>query len=153
MTSRITDDALSRVLRLVAVLNLAYFGIEFAVARTIGSVSLFADSIDFLEAASVNFLILIAFGSTARERARVGMALAGILLVPGLAMLWTACNWLRVNRHLGLEQLRSQPGQPPSVRIMGLSRHLGDHAALARAESTSEIRSNRCPTPAPSVPL
>jgi hypothetical protein len=35
----------------------------------------------------------------------------------------------------------------------GLSRHLGDHAALARAESTSEIRSNRCPTPAPSVPL
>jgi Co/Zn/Cd efflux system component len=90
MTSRITDDALSRVVRLVAVLNLAYFGIEFAIARTIGSVSLFADSIDFLEDASVNFLILIAFGSTARERARVGMALAGILLVPGLAMLWTA---------------------------------------------------------------
>lgn len=41
---------------LVAILNLAYFGVEFTLARTIGSVSLFADSIDFLEDASVNFL-------------------------------------------------------------------------------------------------
>ena len=40
----------------------AYFGIEFAVALAIGSVSLFADSIDFLEDASVNLLILVAQG-------------------------------------------------------------------------------------------
>jgi Co/Zn/Cd efflux system component len=53
---------LRRVIRLVAILNLAYFGIEFAVALAIGSVSLFADSIDFLEDASVNFLILVAMG-------------------------------------------------------------------------------------------
>ena len=39
-----TDNNLRRVVRLVAVLNLAYFGIEFAVARAIGSVSLFSDS-------------------------------------------------------------------------------------------------------------
>lgn len=77
-------------MRLVAILNLAYFGIEFAVARAIGSVSLFADSIDFLEDASVNFLILVALGWSATRRARVGMALAGILLIPGLATLWTA---------------------------------------------------------------
>ena len=32
----------------VALLNLSYFGVEFAVALTIGSVALFADSIDFL---------------------------------------------------------------------------------------------------------
>ena len=32
-----------------AILNPAYFGVEFAVAMAIGSVSLFADSIDFLE--------------------------------------------------------------------------------------------------------
>ena len=89
------DPALRRVVRLVAILNLAYFGIEFAVARLIGSVSLFADSIDFLEDASVNFLILVALGWTARNRARVGMALAGILLVPGLATLWTA--WEKFN--------------------------------------------------------
>ena len=76
--------------RIVAILNLAYFGIEFAVARTIGSVSLFADSIDFLEDASVNFLILVALGWSAPRRARMGMVLAGLLLVPGLATLWTA---------------------------------------------------------------
>jgi hypothetical protein len=40
-------------------LNLAYFGVEFGVAVAIGSVSLFADSIDFLEDASVNFLIAV----------------------------------------------------------------------------------------------
>lgn len=44
--------SLRRVVRLVALLNLGYFGIEFAVALTIGSVSLFADSVDFLEDAS-----------------------------------------------------------------------------------------------------
>ena len=75
---------------LVALLNLAYFGIEFAVASTIGSVSLFADSVDFLEDASVNLLILTALRWSVRNRARVGMALALILLLPGLATLWTA---------------------------------------------------------------
>jgi len=81
---------LRKVVIIVAVLNLAYFGVEFAVALAIGSVSLFADSIDFLEDASVNLLIAIALAWSATSRARVGMALAGILLVPGLATLWTA---------------------------------------------------------------
>jgi Co/Zn/Cd efflux system component len=84
-----TDD-LRGAVRLVAILNLAYFGVEFAVALAIGSVSLLADSIDFLEDAAVNFLILVALGWGATWRARVGMALAGILLVPGLATLWMA---------------------------------------------------------------
>ncbi|MCA6104802.1 cation transporter [Bradyrhizobium sp. WSM 4400] len=82
--------ALSKTVRFVAILNLAYFGIEFAVAVWIGSVSLFADSIDFLEDASVNFLILVGLGWTIRNRARLGMALAGVLLIPALATLWTA---------------------------------------------------------------
>jgi len=81
---------LRKVVIIVAVLNLAYFGVEFAVALAINSVSLFADSVDFLEDASVNFLIAIALGWSASSRARVGMALAGILLIPGLATLWTA---------------------------------------------------------------
>ena len=81
---------LRNVVIFVAVLNLAYFGVEFAVALAIGSVSLFADSVDFLEDASVNFLIAIALGWSATSRARVGMALAGILLIPGLATLWKA---------------------------------------------------------------
>jgi Co/Zn/Cd efflux system component len=59
-------------------------------AIAIGSVSLFADSIDFLEDASVNLLVAVALGWTQRRRARLGMLLAGILLVPGLATLWTA---------------------------------------------------------------
>lgn len=80
---------LRRAIGLVACLNLAYFGIEFAVAEAIGSVSLFADSIDFFEDAAVNALILLALGWSARNRARVGMAMSAILLAPALAMLWT----------------------------------------------------------------
>jgi Co/Zn/Cd efflux system component len=52
--------ALHRAVRLVVLLNLGYFGVEFAVALAIGSVSLLADSIDFLEDAAVNGLILVA---------------------------------------------------------------------------------------------
>ena len=90
METSFRNPTLRRVVRLVALLNLAYFGVEFAVALSIGSVSLFADSVDFLEDASVNLLILIALGWNAARRSRVGMALAGLLLVPGLATLWTA---------------------------------------------------------------
>ena len=86
---------LSRIVLIVALLNLAYFGVEFAIALAIGSVSLFADSVDFLEDASVNLLILAALGWSARRRAQVGMALAVILLAPGLATLWTA--WQKFN--------------------------------------------------------
>jgi Co/Zn/Cd efflux system component len=76
----------------VAALNLAYFGIEFAVALTIGSVALFADSVDFLEDTSINLLILLALGWSITARARVGMVLAGLLLVPGIATMWTAAQ-------------------------------------------------------------
>jgi Co/Zn/Cd efflux system component len=84
------DPAIRRTVQIVALLNLSWFGVEFAVARAIGSVSLFADSIDFLEDASINLLILAALGWSAARRARVGMLLAAILLAPGLATLWTA---------------------------------------------------------------
>ncbi len=53
------DRKLARTVAIVAILNLAWFGVEFGVANRIGSVSLFSDSIDFLEDASVNLLILI----------------------------------------------------------------------------------------------
>jgi len=74
----------------VALLNLAYFGVEFGVALAIGSVSLFADSVDFLEDASINILIAVAMGWNARRRAHLGMLLAVILLAPALAGAWTA---------------------------------------------------------------
>jgi Co/Zn/Cd efflux system component len=90
MTVEAIDVGLRRTVVVVALLNLGYFGIEFAVALAIGSVSLFADSIDFLEDASVNLLIAFALGWPPKARARLGMALALILLVPALATLWTA---------------------------------------------------------------
>jgi Co/Zn/Cd efflux system component len=85
-----SSAGLHRAVALVAALNLGYFGIEFAVALSIGSVSLFADSVDFLEDTAVNLLILVALGWSARRRALLGMALAAILLAPGVATLWTA---------------------------------------------------------------
>ena len=81
-----TDAKMRKAIQLVALLNLAYFGFEFAVAISIGSVSLFADSIDFLEDASVNLLILLALGWSAMARSRVGMALAVILARLGLQL-------------------------------------------------------------------
>lgn len=89
-TGDLADPGLRRTIRLVALLNLGYFGVEFAVATAIGSVALFADSVDFLEDASVNLLILLALGWSARNRGRLGLGLAGLLLVPALATLWTA---------------------------------------------------------------
>lgn len=84
------DEGLRRIVWLVAVFNLAYFGVEFSVALAIGSVSLFADSIDFLEDAAVNFLIVIGLRWNVVQRSRLGMALAVILVIPGIATLWTA---------------------------------------------------------------
>jgi Co/Zn/Cd efflux system component len=84
------NRSLRRTVRNVAVLNLTYFGIEFAVALAIGSVALFADSVDFLEDGAVNLLILAGLGFSAARRAKLGMILAAIILFPALATLWTA---------------------------------------------------------------
>ena len=59
--------SLRQTVLLVALLNLAYFGVEFGVAIAIGSVSLFADSVDFLEDASINLLIAVGLGWSAAE--------------------------------------------------------------------------------------
>jgi len=104
------DRAVRRTVFVVAALNLGYFGIEFGVARAIGSVSLFADSIDFLEDAAVNLLILVALGWPARYRALVGMFMAGVLLVPAAATVWTAWQKLAVG----------VPPEPVSLSLTGL---------------------------------
>jgi Co/Zn/Cd efflux system component len=104
------DLGLRHAVGLVAFLNLGYFGVEFTMATAIGSVSLFADSVDFLEDASVNLLIFVALRWTARNRARLGMALAGILLVPGVATIWTA--WSKFNA--------PTPPEPLTLSLTGL---------------------------------
>lgn len=92
------QPALRRMVLIVAALNFVYFGVEFAIALAIGSVSLFADSVDFLEDTSVNLLILLGLAWSDRARARLGMVLALVLLVPGLATLWTA--WAKFHQPL-----------------------------------------------------
>ena len=73
---------------LVAVLNLLYFFIEFIVALNIRSVSLLADSIDFIEDASINFLIFFAISLTLAKKAKVSIILSIIMLSPALTALW-----------------------------------------------------------------
>jgi len=81
---------LKKTVIIVASLNLLYFFYEFSIARKIGSVSLFADSIDFLEDASVNILILLAFGWSIKTRVKLGYVFSGLLLIPGIAVLSVA---------------------------------------------------------------
>ena len=81
---------LRRVVLVVAGLNLAYAVVEAAVALTIGSVSLLADSVDFVEDTAVNLLIALALGWPLARRAVVGHVLALIILVPALVAAWQA---------------------------------------------------------------
>lgn len=82
--------ALRPVVARVAALNLGYFGIEITVALAIGSVALIADSLDFMEDAAINLLIFAGLGWSLRNRARLGTAMAFIILVPGLATAYAA---------------------------------------------------------------
>src|SRR5829696_3336890 len=87
-----SDPSLRRVVPLVALLNLAYFFVEFAVALSIGSVSLFADSVDFLEDATINLLIFAAIPWSAARRRTVGSVLAFVILIPAVATIWQAVS-------------------------------------------------------------
>lgn len=101
--------AFRRAVALVALLNLAYFGVEFAVALRIGSVSLFADSIDFLEDTAINSLIFAALGWSAYRRSIVGMMLAAVLFVPGIATVWM--TWQKLGAPV--------PPDPVSLSLTG----------------------------------
>jgi Co/Zn/Cd efflux system component len=82
--------ALRPVVARVAALNLGCFFIEIAVALAIGSVALVMDSLDFLEDAAINLLIVAGLGWSARNRARLGTGMAFLLLLPALAGAWAA---------------------------------------------------------------
>ena len=100
--------SLRHAVLVVAFLNFSYFFIEFEIARSIGSVSLFADSIDFLEDTAVNFLIFFALGWSLHRRSLIGMGLAAILLVPGVFTLWTAWG-------------KSLAPTPPDVMLLSIA--------------------------------
>ncbi len=69
----------------MAALNLAGFFVEIGVALAIGSVALVVDSLDFLEDAAINLLIVAGLGWSARNRARLGTGMAFLLVLPALA--------------------------------------------------------------------
>lgn len=102
------DDGLRRTAKIVVVLNLGYFVVEVVAALSIGSVSLFADSVDFLEDASINLLLVLGLAWPARGRARLGTGLALIILVPGLATFVMA--WQRY-----------ASGTPPAPLALGVT--------------------------------
>lgn len=81
---------LRRIVLVVAILNLAYFFVEFAVALVAGSVSLLADSVDFLEDTAINVLIFAAVGWPLARRAMMGKMMALIILGPAAVAGWKA---------------------------------------------------------------
>lgn len=101
---------LRQTVLIVAALNLAYFGVEFVAALKASSVSLLADSADFLEDTAVNVLIFFALTWSATRRAKAGKAMAALLLIPALAFLWT----------LGLKLLHPTPPTAEALTLVGL---------------------------------
>lgn len=131
-----SNGKLRRVVSFVALANLSYFIVELIVAKAINSVSLLADSIDFLEDASVNFLIVMAMSWSAVIRVRVGMFMSLLLLFPAGAALLTA--WEKFNNP------EPPPGLVMSLTAFGalvvnflcalaLARHKGEGGSLTKA--------------------
>lgn len=127
---------LRRTVAVVAGLNLAAFGGEAAVALAIGSVALLADSLDFLEDASINLLILLGLGWGALARARLGRLLALVILVPGLATLGMA--WAKIQDPVAPDPLALTltAGAALLVNLLAallISRHRRAGGSLTRA--------------------
>ena len=78
-----------RAVLIVALLNLAYFFVEFVAAISIGSASLFADSADFLEDTAINLLVFVAVAWPASRRCAAGSVLAALILIPAVAAVVT----------------------------------------------------------------
>ncbi|MCS6782483.1 MAG: cation transporter [Gloeomargarita sp. SKYBB_i_bin120] len=127
---------LRRTVLTVALLNFAYFTVEAGIAVTIGSVSLWADSIDFLEDTLLNALVYRALGWRRRYQTWVSLGLAGLLLMPALATLGSL--WRKLQAPL--------PPEPVPLSLAGLGalavnwlcallllrfRHQGSSLALA----------------------
>ncbi|XCB29818.1 cation transporter [Arcanobacterium hippocoleae] len=82
------------VLWLVAAINALFFITEMCAAIFAGSVSLFADSVDFFEDGAIAALVMLALGWTARRRKTVAIILSGIILLPAAAAIVTAIQKL-----------------------------------------------------------
>lgn len=81
-----------RTVLLIALINAAYFVIEFYFGHRFNSVSLIGDSVDFLEDTSLNLLVALAIGWSLRKRVLTGYVLSALLLVPGITFLWVGID-------------------------------------------------------------
>ncbi|WP_062287638.1 cation transporter [Demequina phytophila] len=129
-------DPLRRAVLAVALINLAYAVVEFTVSQVIGSVALVADSIDFLEDGVLNMLIFVAAAWPLHRRARVGHALAIVILVPAAVTLITAvAKILDPTRPdtvpLTVTALGALAANLAAAAILARHRHVG--GSLARA--------------------
>lgn len=86
---------LRRTVVVVALVNLIWFFVQIGVALAIGSVSLTADAVDYLEDAAVNLLIAVALGWSAVVRARMGRVMAVIIVLPALVAVWQVIEKFR----------------------------------------------------------
>ena len=102
-------NSFKKAVFLVAVLNLIFFFIEFIVALNIRSVSLLADSIDFIEDTSINFLIFFAVSLSLVKRAKISIFLSIIMLLPGFVAIWAI--WKQI--------ILQQPPAPIELSIVG----------------------------------
>jgi hypothetical protein len=123
-------------MRRATVRNLAYFGIEFTVALTIGSVSLFADSIDFLEDASINFLILVTATTAAASRAR---RFCRLVTTRWLTLLLSPLGWCGLSLAISLARLNRRPGDRSDERRRR-ARGFGGGTRRASRRCISRIR-------------
>ena len=117
-------------------LNLAMAAAEVAAALAGGSVSLFADSVDFLEDASINLLVLASLGWGRQARGRLGAVLAAVLLAPTLATL--AMAWHRFRSDTAPEPLVIGAVGLVALAVntgcaLLLSRHRAARGSLTRA--------------------
>lgn len=86
------EQAPRRALTWAFGLNGSVFVCEIAVALIIGSVALFADSMDFLEDTILYGLALLALGWSQRGQARASLVLALLMAVPGVLALMAAVD-------------------------------------------------------------
>ena len=102
-------NSFKKAVFLVAILNLIFFFIEFTVALNIRSVSLLADSIDFIEDTSINFLIFFAVSLSLVKRAKISIFLSIIMMLPGFVAIWAV--WKQI--------IYQQPPEPIELSMVG----------------------------------
>lgn len=118
-----------RAVAWVFALNLIYFFIEFTAATLFSSVSLLADSIDFLEDSALNLLILVGIGWTLAARVRLSRVLALMMLIPVVS-----AGWLVVEKILSPEV--PEAGWMTGVGVGALAVNVGCAILMSKYRET-----------------